>query len=511
MASPFEGSRILVIFGVILFMVTDAQNPAPNSSQGPTAGTIARRFEYKYSFKPPYLAQKDGTVPFFEYSGNAIASEESVRITPSLRSQKGMIWSRLITNFDWWEVELQFRVTGRGRIGADGLAFWYTATKGFEGPVFGSSDKWNGLGVFFDSFDNDNKHNNPYIMSMVNDGTKAYDHQKDGSTQQLAGCLRDFRNKPFPVRAKIEFFKNTLTVHFHNGMSNNDKEFEMCMRVENVVLPKNGYFGVSAATGGLADDHDVLKLSVSSLRTLEEAKKLDDDPDSKKVLHDFEEYEKKLKEQKDQWKKENPEEAAKKAADDDWDNWFSEQDKELQQIFQGQSAMREVLTDLHRKMDEIITRQERTLQLVQQGKPQGGGGGQPQIGVDTIRRDEVNAVFANQKEIVSASRDIKNLVSDIHGKTGQLLSRGTGSAQQVAGGGGSYQDQQALREIRDSINSVKREFSQTAQKIASSPCPTSTGCVSTTVLVALLGLQLFILISFMMYGDGKEKAAKKYY
>ena len=40
----------------------------------------------------------------------------------------------------------------------------YTATKGFEGPVFGSSDKWNGLGVFFDSFDNDNKHNNPYIM-----------------------------------------------------------------------------------------------------------------------------------------------------------------------------------------------------------------------------------------------------------------------------------------------------------------------------------------------------------
>merc|ERR1712117_433355 len=215
--------------------------------------------------------------------------------------------------------------------------------------------------------------------------------------------------------------------------------------------------------------------------------------------------------QKDQWAKDNPEEAAKKTEMDDWDNWFSEQDKELQQIFQGQSAMREVLTDLHRKMDEIITRQERTLQLVQQGKPQGGGGGQPQIGVDTIRRDEVNAVFATQKEIVSASRDIKNLVADIHGKTGQLLSRGTGSAQQVAGGGGSYQDQQALREIRDSINSVKREFSQTAQKIASSPCPTSTGCVSTTVLVALLGLQLFILISFMMYRDGKEKAAKKYY
>ena len=73
------------------------------------------------------------------------------------------------------------------------------------------------------------------------------------------------------VRAKIEYFKNTLTVLFHNGMSNNEKDFEMCIRAENVVLPKNGYFGVSAATGGLADDHDVLKLVTHSLRSPEMA------------------------------------------------------------------------------------------------------------------------------------------------------------------------------------------------------------------------------------------------
>jgi mannose-binding lectin 1 len=29
-----------------------------------------RKFEYKYSFKPPYLAQKDGSVPFWEYGGS---------------------------------------------------------------------------------------------------------------------------------------------------------------------------------------------------------------------------------------------------------------------------------------------------------------------------------------------------------------------------------------------------------------------------------------------------------
>ena len=41
-------------------------------------------------------------------------------------------------------------------------------------------------------------------------------------------------------------------VLFHNGMSNNEKDFEMCMSVDNVHLPKSGFFGVSAATGGLA-------------------------------------------------------------------------------------------------------------------------------------------------------------------------------------------------------------------------------------------------------------------
>lgn len=35
---------------------------------------------------------------------------------------------------------------------------------------------------------------------------------RDGSSQQLGGCLRDFRNKPFPVKVKVEYYRNVLTV-----------------------------------------------------------------------------------------------------------------------------------------------------------------------------------------------------------------------------------------------------------------------------------------------------------
>ena len=45
------------------------------------------------------------------------------------------------------------------------------------------------------------------------------------------------------------------------------QDVELCIRAENVVLPKNGFFGLSAATGGLADDHDVLKFITHSLRS----------------------------------------------------------------------------------------------------------------------------------------------------------------------------------------------------------------------------------------------------
>ena len=161
------------------------------------------------------------------------------------RERKGWCWRPCVL------VLAQQGIRGTGK---QALQIWIfsAASVNFYLQVFGSSDQWNGLGVFFDSFDNDNKHNNPYIMAMVNDGLQSYDHQNDGTTQQLAGCLRDFRNKPFPVRAKIEYYKNVLTVHFHSGMSNNERDFELCIRKEGVTLPKSGFFGISAATGGLA-------------------------------------------------------------------------------------------------------------------------------------------------------------------------------------------------------------------------------------------------------------------
>ena len=86
------------------------------------------------------------------------------------------------------------------------------------------------------------------------------------------------------------------------------------------------------------------------------------DPEAKKIDEEFEEYQRKVKEQKEQWAKEHPDEV--KPDDDDWDNWYGEGEKELQQIFQVQSASKEIMMELDRKMNDIIARQENVQQSI---------------------------------------------------------------------------------------------------------------------------------------------------
>ncbi|CAK9827423.1 Protein ERGIC-53 [Anthophora retusa] len=476
-----------------------------------------RKFEYKYSFKPPYLAQKDNSVPFWEYGGNAIASAENVRVAPSLRSQKGAIWVKQPVTFDWWEVELIFRVTGRGRIGADGLAFWYTSSKGaYNGTVFGSSDQWKGLGIFFDSFDNDNKHNNPYIMAVLNDGTKTFDHANDGTTQLSTGCLRDFRNKPFATRAKIEYYQNTLTVLFHNGMTNNEQDYEMCFRVENVVLPKGGYFGVSAATGGLADDHDVSHFLTHSLYPPGQLR-LDGQKvsleEQEKLSQEYMDYQKKLEQQKEEYRRDHPNEHREK---EEFEEYFeTDNQRELRQIFFGQSQIFDALRDFNRKLDEIVGRQERTLSLISQVQVGGVsvGGGQPgqPVLIDTIRRQEVDTVLNNQNAILNTAREIKSYITEVNSKSDNILNhQARAPTAQVQPMG--YDSHALISEMRDGLNTLKRDVGQVLTKLNSgtTDCPT-TNCLTTTMFLIFVAVQMIILLAYSTYRDNKEAQAKKLY
>jgi mannose-binding lectin 2 len=82
------------------------------------------------------------------------------------------------------------------------------------GPVFGSKDMFSGLAIILDTYSNHNgphNHPHPYVSAMVNNGTASYDHDRDGTHTQLAGCHAMFRNVKQETSVRIRYEKDTLT------------------------------------------------------------------------------------------------------------------------------------------------------------------------------------------------------------------------------------------------------------------------------------------------------------
>ncbi|XP_031805235.1 protein ERGIC-53-like [Sarcophilus harrisii] len=236
----------------------------PSYSQTEAAPPWHRRFEYKFSFKGPRLAIAGQEIPFWSHHGDAIPGMEEVRLAPSMRNKSGSMWTQAAIPFPNWEVEVAFRVSGPGHLGAEGMAVWYTRDRGQSGPALGAPAFWDGVGILFDSFDNDAQ-NNPVIQILANDGQVPYDHLRDGGGQVLGSCLWDFRNQPYPFRARISYWEEKLRVSVSNGFTTQGAIDEVCAEVGPLLLPPGGYFGVSAATGTVADDHDILSFLTFSL------------------------------------------------------------------------------------------------------------------------------------------------------------------------------------------------------------------------------------------------------
>ena len=88
---------------------------------------------------------------------------------------------------------MEFKISGNNNLYGDGFAMWLTKQRATTGPVFGSVDKFEGLGVFFDTYKNNRPGAVfPYVMAMLGDGNTGYNGDNDGLDNELAGCsVRD--------------------------------------------------------------------------------------------------------------------------------------------------------------------------------------------------------------------------------------------------------------------------------------------------------------------------------
>ncbi|KAL5604471.1 hypothetical protein BROUX41_002440 [Berkeleyomyces rouxiae] len=214
----------------------------------------------------PYL-DSDMQSRWYDFGGDTIIRTDShVRLASNLPSQAGWIFSRVPLTATNWEIEVEFKISGTGQLFGDGLAMWLTKGRAQTGQVFGSTDKFDGLGIFLDTY----KNNRPgvvfpYVMAMMGDGQTSYDKNNDGKANELAGCsARGLRNSNVPTKLRLTYFQDKI-LRLELQYKREDDWLE-CFEVENPpTIPQVAYLGFSAETGELSDNHDIIAVKARNL------------------------------------------------------------------------------------------------------------------------------------------------------------------------------------------------------------------------------------------------------
>ena len=166
----------LLVGGLLASSEPSTHAPAPATSPAATGSSPATAPAHKnaqlYDLSPihskqfvtgfsnPFKQYEGGAIPGWQYGGDATLANDYISLTPSQPNRVGWIWSEeSVSSMDAWEVSLEFHIGGAQERGAGGgMAFWFTSQQGRTGPIYGHEDTYEGLGIFFDTYEGEAMH-----------------------------------------------------------------------------------------------------------------------------------------------------------------------------------------------------------------------------------------------------------------------------------------------------------------------------------------------------------------
>lgn len=112
----------------------------------------------------------------WDLTGNTLVTDKFIRLTSDAQGKAGGLWSNIPIVYPDWEIHVQFHIHGESKgFFGDGLVIWYvkepratgkineliisSEQSSFHiGSVFGYRDRFNGLGIFLDTYGNRQAH-----------------------------------------------------------------------------------------------------------------------------------------------------------------------------------------------------------------------------------------------------------------------------------------------------------------------------------------------------------------
>lgn len=218
-----------------------------------------------HSLEPPYL-DSDMQSRWWDFGGDTIIrTDKYIRLASDKPSRDGWIFSRVPLTATNWEILVEFKIHGQGNLFGDGFAMWLTKQRAQPGNVFGHTDHFEGLGVFFDTYKNNRPGTVfPYVMAMNGDGKTSYDKGNDGKANEVAGCsARGIRNPQIATKARLTYFQDKyLRLELQYKA---EDEWTQCFEIPKFKVPPVAYLGFSAETGELSDNHDIISIKSHNL------------------------------------------------------------------------------------------------------------------------------------------------------------------------------------------------------------------------------------------------------
>ncbi|CAH0489355.1 unnamed protein product [Peronospora farinosa] len=251
----------------------------------------AKSLDY-VSFEKPFDNINDAGLrqigDYFVYGGDTSVNRHFVRLTPDRQSKRGHIWGNKKLAVKEFAAVLTFRISGQAKSWfGDGLALWLTTSEYVQGDNHGFIGDFKGVGVIFDTFVNE-EHNGGHkdVTFFENDGTKTLDQLHD---MEKVGCMAPgirYHEKNAAFSPSLNMSRARITY------TQADQQFSILIDADasgNWVKCYNqrltigddwihdAYVGITASTGSLADNHDVIAFTayddvVDSLATQDDEK-----------------------------------------------------------------------------------------------------------------------------------------------------------------------------------------------------------------------------------------------
>lgn len=233
-------------------------------------GNDGPKVNRKHSFRGPF---QPGRIPDWHPSSTVHVGPpdvDRVKLTPFHGIKSGTVWNVIRSLMTDWEAFVVFNlntVPDKTQEAGAGLAVWYASNPGIAGPVCGSADFWNGLGIFFRP-----SYPTVKVTAVINDETQQYmTWQRDQDPDlfgQIGECTKQFGSDGI-FSALVKYKNDTLTMWLVPGVHSlppPNVEYSHplgapCFTIQNAALGIDKYFGVTAYSVHKDDQYDIMSFT----------------------------------------------------------------------------------------------------------------------------------------------------------------------------------------------------------------------------------------------------------